>query len=98
MGFNLTNPGAGYTAAPTITLTGGGGSGAAAAAGPAWSPVVITVPSGAAGGLQINLTNTLSFTTTTGGTANNIPTSIVIVGQVGGGLGTASTRTVSPDH
>ncbi len=89
MGFNLTNPGAGYTAAPTITLTGGGGSGAAAAAGPAWSPVVITVPTGAAGGLQINLTNTLSFTTATGGTANNIPTSIVIVGQVGGGLGTA---------
>ncbi len=98
VGFNVSSLGAGYTAAPTITLSGGGGSGAAAAAGPAWSPVVITVPSGATGGLQINLTNTLSFIPTTGGTANNIPTSIVIVGQVGGGLGTASTRTLSPDH
>src|SRR5258708_11671259 len=27
----------------------------------AWSPVVITVPTGAAGGLQINLTNPLTF-------------------------------------
>ena len=98
VGFNVSNPGAGYTAAPTITLTGGGGSGAAAAAGPAWSPVVITVPSGATGGLQINLTNTLSFIPTTGGTANNVPTSIVIVGQVGGGLGSTPTRTASPDH
>ena len=47
-----------------------------------WSPVVITVPTGQ--DLQINLTNTLSF----GATPNNIPTSLVIVGQLGGGLGT----------
>jgi hypothetical protein len=98
-GFILTNAGAGYTAPPTITLSGGGGSGAVASAGPAWSPVVITVPTGAAGGLQINLTNNLSFTvagTTT--TASSIPTSIVIVGQVGGGLGGAPTTTMSPSH
>jgi hypothetical protein len=61
---------------------------------PGWSPVLITVPTGATGGLQINLTNNLSF-----GTApNNVPTSIVIVGQVGGGLGTVRTTTPSPDH
>src|SRR5215469_1528035 len=56
-------------------------------AGAGWSPVVITVPTGA--GLTINLTNSLP-----------VPTSIVIVGQVGGGLGDVSQRTTttSPDH
>ncbi len=65
-----------------------------------WSPVVITVPAGQ--GLTINLTNNLSFQppTPTGAPANNIPTSIVIVGQVGGGLGNLAQRTTSlpPDH
>jgi len=62
-----------------------------------WSPVVITVPTGQA--LTINLTNNLSFLPTTGSTtANSIPTSIVIVGQVGGGLGMPPTTTPSPDH
>ena len=98
VGFSVTTHGAGYTSAPTVTLSGGGGSGAVAAASPAWSPVVITVPSGATGGLQINLTNHLSFTPAAGGTANTIPTSIVIVGQVGGGLGGAPTTTPSPSH
>jgi hypothetical protein len=61
-----------------------------------WSPVVITVPSGQ--NLVINLSNNLSF-----GTApniNNIPTSVVIVGQLGGGLGDATKRTTaaSPQH
>src|SRR5882762_350361 len=55
-----------------------------------WSPVVITVPTGQ--DLQINLTNSLSFT------GGNIPTSLVIVGQLGGGLGTSATSTASPDH
>src|SRR6267378_5637137 len=68
-----------------------------------WSPVVITVPTGQ--NLTINLTNSLSFG------ANSVPTSLVIVGQLGGGLGavTAScniaatatsgaTCTPSPDH
>jgi hypothetical protein len=96
VGVNLTNAGAGYIAAPTVTLSSGG---AVVAAGPAWSPVLITVPYVSNGAsLTINLTNNLSFTPATGGTANNIPTSIVIVGQVGGGLGGAPTTTLSPSH
>jgi FtsP/CotA-like multicopper oxidase with cupredoxin domain len=61
-----------------------------AAAG--WSPVVITIPRTATGGLKINLTNNLVFG------ANSIPTSLVIVGQLGGGLGTSATSTPSPTH
>src|SRR6516162_4326413 len=70
-----------------------------------WSPVVITVPTGS--DLNITLTNNLSF----GSTPNNIPTSLVIVGQLGGGLGTNGATCVdaagvnhgpsctqSPDH
>jgi len=67
-----------------------------------WSPVIITVPVATTGAtsLTINLTNNLSFTPTGATTANAIPTSIVIVGQVGGGLGNAALRTttVSPSH
>jgi len=59
-----------------------------------WSPVVITVPAGQT--LQINLTNSLSFAA--GGGTNTIPTSLTIVGQLGGGLGTTATSTVSPPH
>src|SRR4051812_12444156 len=44
-----------------------------------WSPVVITVPANAAGGLSINLTKSLP-----------VPTSITIVGQLGGGLGNSA--------
>jgi hypothetical protein len=57
-----------------------------------WSPVVITVPTGQ--GLTINLTNNLTFA------AGKVPTSLVIVGQVGGGLGDVTQRTTaaSPDH
>jgi len=55
-----------------------------------WSPVIITVPAGQ--GLTINLTNSLSFA---GGT---VPTSLVIVGQLGGGLGTPGGFTTSPSH
>src|SRR5450631_1444036 len=57
-----------------------------AAAG--WSPVVITVPTGQ--DLTINLTNNLSFG------ANSVPTSLVIVGQLGGGLGDVKQRTTTP--
>jgi len=59
-----------------------------------WSPVIITIPVGTP--LTINLTNNLSFTTA--GAPNNIPNSIVIVGQLGGGLGTNRTTTPSPVH
>jgi hypothetical protein len=104
------------TAAPsTVTLPDGnvvpmwgyscgtvfaGSSATCAALNPAatagvWSPVVITVPTTATGGLTINLTNSLA-----------VPTSITIVGQLGGGLGTVgstctgggTTCTAPPDH
>ena len=60
-----------------------------------WSPVLITVTTGQ--DLQINLTNHLTFTPV-GGTPNNIPTSLVIVGQLGAGLGTVRTTKPSPTH
>jgi hypothetical protein len=63
-----------------------------------WSPVVITIPTGATSGLTINLTNNLAFIPTGSTTPNNIPTSLVIVGQLGGGLGTTATSTLSPVH
>src|SRR5215469_10242906 len=61
-----------------------------------WSPVVITVPTGQ--DLQINLTNSLTFAITGGSGNNTVPTSLVIVGQIGGGLGNSATSTPSPDH
>src|ERR1035438_9312312 len=73
--------------------TGSGPAATCAALNPAsvtpntWSPVVITVPSGQA--LTINLTNNLSFLSG----ANNIPTSMVVVGQIGGGLGNTTPVT-----
>ena len=60
-----------------------------------WSPVVISVPYVATGtSLTIKLTNSLTFT------GGGIPTSLVIVGQLGGGLGdvTQRTTTPAPDH
>src|ERR1035438_10181773 len=76
--------------------TGSGPAATCAALNPTatgWSPVVITVPSGQA--LTINLTNNLSFLSG----ANNIPTSMVIVGQLGGGLGnTTPVTSPAPDH
>jgi hypothetical protein len=54
-----------------------------------WSPIVITIPSNATGGLAINLKNSLP---------SSVPTSIMIVGQLGGGLGTTATSTPSPVH
>jgi hypothetical protein len=101
IGVKLTTSGSGYTTPPTITITDTATSAnnAVAVSAPAWSPVLITVPWATGGAsLTINLTNNLSFST--GGGSNNIPTSIVIVGQVGGGLGdvTKITTTQSPDH
>ena len=64
-----------------------------------WSPVLITVPYVSTGtSLTINLTNNLTFTPKGAATANTVPTSIMILGQVGGGLGTARTTTPSPAH
>src|SRR6266513_1821200 len=69
---------------------------AAATTTPAgWSPVVITVPYTASAGvsttsLTINLTNSLPAA---------VPeTSLVIVGQLGGGLGTTASSVASPAH
>jgi hypothetical protein len=80
----------GYTCG-TVALTGPGCRPLNPAA-TGWSPVVITVPTGQ--GLTINLRNHLSF----GTTPINLPTSIVIVGQLGGGLGTPGGSTASPTH
>ena len=56
-----------------------------------WSPVVITVPYVSTGtSLTINLTNGLP--------AAVAETSLVIVGQLGGGLGSTATSTPSPTH
>jgi len=97
--ISVTNPGHGYLTAPTVTITGTATTPATATAGLWWSPVVVTVPTGQA--LSINLTNNLysSLLTGTGTTpVNPLPTSIMIVGQIGGGLGGAPTSTPSPDH
>src|SRR5215470_8862763 len=76
----------GYTCGATV------GAGCAklnpSAAG--WSPVVITVTTGQ--NLTINLTNNLVFS------GVSLPTSLTIVGQLGGGLGTGATSTPSPAH
>ena len=55
-----------------------------------WSPVVITVPTGSS--LTISLTNNLQF-----GNGNTVPTSLTIIGQLGGGLGQPKT-VASPTH
>ncbi|HEV7611739.1 MAG TPA: choice-of-anchor D domain-containing protein [Steroidobacteraceae bacterium] len=72
-------------------------------AGPTWSPIVITVPYNTSGAtsLTINLTNSLTFPAGSG--SNTLPTSIVIVGQLGGGLeltgsGSHHTTSTSPVH
>ncbi|HXJ90059.1 MAG TPA: hypothetical protein VMS18_24820 [Candidatus Binatia bacterium] len=77
----------GYTCG---TTAGGAGCAKLNPSAAGWSPVVITVTTGQ--NLTINLTNSLTF----GGAS--IPTSLTIVGQVGGGLGTGATSTPSPAH
>ena len=84
----------GYSCGPAVS----GSSATCAKLNPnttGWSPVVLTVPTGQ--GLTINLTNNLSFTPTGSTTANAIPTSLVIVGQLRGGLGTPTYQS-SPTH
>src|SRR6266480_5994623 len=75
----------GYTCGAAVS----GSTAACAALHPSavgWSPVVITVPTGQT--LVISLTNSLT----------GVPTSLTIVGQLGGGLGTSATTTPSPSH
>jgi hypothetical protein len=88
------------TTATAATCTSLNPALAATPSATAWSPVLITVAPGSTGtaSLTINLTNSLTFTPASATTANTVPTSIVIVGQVGGGLGsvTSSCLPVSP--
>src|SRR5215469_1855439 len=89
----------GYTCTPTtVPSTASCKALNPAVAAGGWSPVVITVPTGQS--LRINLTNNLSFPVTlptpVTGSSNNVPTSLVIVGQVGGGLGDVTQRTTTP--
>ena len=81
----------GYTcSAPStgVSCTAMNGS---AQVGTTWQPPLITVPGGQP--LTITLINKLSFS---GSGTNTVPTSLVIVGQVGGGLGTVTERATMP--
>src|SRR6266567_409313 len=70
--------------------TGGSCAALNTAAAGAWSPIVITVPySGSSTSLAITLINNLPAP---------VPTSITIVGQLGGGLGTGFVNRPSPLH
>jgi hypothetical protein len=81
-------------AAAQAAVTAGTATAAQTALAGAWSPVVITVPYLSSGtNLTINLSNGLSFAN-----GNTVPTSLTIVGQLGGGLGNGATSTPSPDH
>ena len=75
--------GSGATCAPANPLATG------------WSPVIITVHTGDT--LQINLTNNLAFPSGGAPTAL-IPTSVVITGQLGAGLGSRASSDASPTH
>ncbi|MBS0387832.1 MAG: hypothetical protein JSR15_05060, partial [Proteobacteria bacterium] len=81
-GLFCNDPGsAGATCAPANNPT-------ATVPATSWAPPVIRVAAGST--LTINLTNNLVFP------AYSAPTSLVIVGQVGGGLGNAALRTTMP--
>jgi hypothetical protein len=73
---------------------------AAAAAAGQWSPIIITVPTGQT--LSVTLTNNLAFTPAGATTSNGVPTSLTIIGQLGGGLGLngagGETYAASPAH
>src|SRR6266480_3760226 len=92
----------GYTCGTVSPVTSTCAAANANAGSGNWSPVVITVPytqdlSGVSSTiLTISLTNSLSFAAGTG--TNTLPTSLVIVGQLGGGLGAAPVTTLSPTH
>jgi hypothetical protein len=79
----------GYSCGAVVSGSGATCAALNPAAGATWSPVVITIPATAAGGLSIKLTNNLP---------GSVPTSMVIVGLLGGGLGTTATPAASPTH
>lgn len=89
-GYNCDNAGAGGVSCSALNLNASG----------SWSPIIITVPTGS--DLKIKLSNLLP---TPAGATTGIPTSLVIVGQLGGGLGSVgqgctsgTTCLDSPDH
>jgi len=61
-----------------------------------WQPPLIRATAGQS--LTINLVNQLSFSDSTGAVSARIPTSLVIDGQLGGGLGADPQRVPSPEH
>jgi hypothetical protein len=89
-GYHCNDAGSnGATCAAANAAVQAGGSG--------WSPIVITVPytgtaTSSTTSLTIGLTNNLSFA------GGKIPTSLMIVGQLGGGLGSGGTSAASPVH
>ncbi len=80
----------GYSCGAAVTSSTAACRAANPQASGSWSPVVITV---APGSLTINLTNNLSFAN-----SNTVPTSLVIVGQLGGGLGTPTKDASAVPH
>ena len=77
-------------ASPCATMSGVAQTGT-------WQPPLITVAAG--NSLAITLVDNLSFPTGAAPALNNdLPTSLVIVGQLGGGLGSARTTMRSPVH
>jgi hypothetical protein len=79
-----------FCGSPTATGTNGAPcttQAGAAQDGLTWQPPLITIQAGSQ--LDIVLVNNLP---------TPVPTSLVIVGQLGGGLGGAPTRTLSPTH
>ena len=70
----------------TASASAGTASGAGTSCSGGWAPgPTLTVPAGDT--LTINLANTLS-----------VPTSVVVIGQLGGGLGGNANRMASPSH
>ena len=80
--YNAGTDSTNAAAKPCTSITGATQTGG-------WQPPLITMPKGQA--LLITLANNLSFA---GG--NKVPTSLVIVGQVGGGLGDVHERATMP--
>jgi len=92
IGYDITDPGSGYTVAPTVIFTGGGGSGAAATAtinGGLVTGLTITSPgSGYTSSPTITLSRAGSFASAVASIdANNKVTAITPSGSVNSGRG-----------
>ena len=83
----------GVTSAAGVSCTAANGQAQTAGA---WQPPLIRVPAGQQ--LTINLNNQLIFSIANSASTNAVPTSLVIVGQLGGGLGLNRAMMASPAH